>query len=213
MNEVVARTCGDESPEAGRKPTQQEWYQYALRFVESRSVLDAGCGLGHGLDILRTRAARAEGQDLDTRLSREDVRIVELRDIPSKSYDVVTSIDVIEHVENPLDFVAHLARIAREGMFLTTPNWTASRCEWPYHLREYTPREFFNLLRGAGHVTLFKGSTSGSVIHPVQFPKAYFLLNGLRNLGPTAFFTRCVNRLLPSRFKIHSSNAAWVKVA
>src|SRR5207248_2271964 len=99
-----------------------------------------------------------------------------------------------------------------EGFFLTTPNWTCSRCVWPFHLREYTPREFRLLLEPLGKVSLFKGTCSGSVIHPVRHPRAYDRLNDLRNWGPTAFATRCLNRLLPSKFKIHSSNAAWVRL-
>ncbi len=191
-------------------PTQLEWYKFARRYVRGKSVLDVGCGLGDGLRILQEEAVLAEGQDLDPRLARSDVKIVDISEIPDQGYDVVTSMDVIEHVEDPPAFLRHLARIARVGFFLTTPNWTASRCHWPFHLREYTPREFAELLRPVGDVVLFKGTCSGSVIHEVRHPLAYYRLNDFRNWWPTALLTRCVNRLLPSPFKIHSSNAAWV---
>ena len=209
---AIAKECGDESAAAGRGPGQLEWYRFAARFVQQRSVLDVGCGTGKGLEVLRGVAASAHGQDLDERLRAPDVKITDLAGIPDKSYDVVTTIDVVEHVQTPEQFVRDLARIARLGFFLTTPNWTASRCEWPYHLREYTPREFSQLLEPCGHVTLFKGESTGLVVHEVRFPRALYLFNDLRTWPVTAFGARCFNRVVPGQFKIFSHLAAWVTV-
>jgi 2-polyprenyl-3-methyl-5-hydroxy-6-metoxy-1,4-benzoquinol methylase len=141
------------------------------------------------------------------------VRIGPINQVADKDYDVVVSIDVVEHVADPHEFVAHLARIARVGFFLTTPNWTASRCQWPYHLREFTPREFEQLLEPLGTVTLYKGTPNGCVVHPVRHPAAYHAFNALRTLWATAPAAGCVNRLLPAPYKIHSHNAAWVRLA
>jgi 2-polyprenyl-3-methyl-5-hydroxy-6-metoxy-1,4-benzoquinol methylase len=157
-----------------------------------------------------TAAARAEGQDLDPRLGGPGVHIKPVDEVPDKSYDVVVSIDVIEHVEDPAGFLAQLARIARTGLFLTTPNWTTSRCTWPFHLREYTPAQFEALLGAVGQVALFKGTPSGSLVYPVRHKGAYHALNALRNWTPTAFATRCLNRLLPFSRRIQSHNGAWV---
>jgi 2-polyprenyl-3-methyl-5-hydroxy-6-metoxy-1,4-benzoquinol methylase len=167
--------------------------------------------MGRGLETLRTEAALAHGQDLDPRLAGPDVRIAVVEEIADKSYDVVTSIDVVEHVQDPAAFVAHLARIAREGFFLTTPNWTASRCDWPFHLREYTPREFEQLLAGHGGVTLFKGTPQGVEVYEVRHRRAFYAFNDLRTWPPTSFVARCINRLVPAPCKIHSHIAAWVR--
>lgn len=131
-------------------------------------------------------------------------------DIPDKSFDLVTSIDVVEHVEDDEHFVRELARIGREAIFLMTPNWTTSRCVWPYHLREYTPREFMQLLTSLGQVRLFKGNPNGEIAHHVTYPSAYNTLNDLRTWPLTAFPTRCVNHLLPNPARLHSHNAALV---
>ena len=207
---AAARTCGDDDVAAGRGPGQLGWYAFARRFARGKAVLDVGCGLGDGLRLLKDVAATALGQDLDPRLAGPDVQIVDVARIAARSYDVVVSIDVVEHVADPGAFVALLARIAREGVFLTTPNWTASRCRWPYHLREYTPREFEELLRPHGRVELYKGTPDGSAVYPVRLPAAYHAFNALRNRGATAFAARCVNRLLPAPCRIHSHNAAWL---
>jgi SAM-dependent methyltransferase len=208
-----ARECGDEDVSAGRGPGQLPWYEFALRFVKGKSVLDAGCGLGKGMDILRREAREVLGQDLDPRLIRPDVTIGDLSVIPSKSVDVVVSIDVIEHVADPDGFLVELARIAREGIFVTTPNWTASRCKWPYHLREYTPREFKEVLSRVGTtVELFKGTPSGDSVCPVRFIRLYFWLNDLRVSPLTAFPCKCWNHLLPWSCRIHSHHGGWVRL-
>ena len=76
-------------------------------------VLDAGCGLGYGLDILDRTARQASGQDIDPRLANSRVRIAPLSSFPTKSVDAVISVDVIEHIQDDATFVGELARIAR----------------------------------------------------------------------------------------------------
>jgi SAM-dependent methyltransferase len=206
------RECGDEDVTAGRGPGQLKWYEFAPRFVRRRSVLDAGCGMGKGLEILRREASLVHGQDLDERLAREDITVAPLSQIESKSFDVVTSIDVIEHVQDVPAYLSDLKRIARDGIFLTTPNWTASRCRWPYHLREYTPRQLENELSGLGPVTLFKGTPAGDMAFPIRHRLLNHWFNSLRTFAPTAWAARCWNNLLPLPCRIHSHLAAWIDV-
>lgn len=207
------RQVGDESVEAGRGPGQLAWYRFAARFAAGKSVLDAGCGLGLGLQLLRGVAADARGQDLDPRLRSDSIHIGPLATLPSKSVDLVVSIDVVEHVEDDAEFVRQLGRIARQAVFITTPNWTVTRCTWPYHLREYTPREFHALLSPLGKVNLFKGNGPGTAIFPVRHPKAYFALNAMRCFPPASLATRLFSRLLPLPARLHSHNAALVELA
>jgi Methyltransferase domain len=207
-----ARNCGDEALDAGRGPGQLPWYEFATRFVTDSSVLDVGTGLGKGLPILRQSAAIVRGQDLDTRLEASDIFIGPLSDISSKSVDVVTCIDVIEHIEDDQEFVFELARIAKRALFLTTPNWTASRCQWPYHIREYTPQHFEDLLATAGEATLFKGTPDGSRVFPIRHKWWWFALNHFRTTAMTAWPTRMLNNILPDSCRIHSHLAALVNV-
>jgi SAM-dependent methyltransferase len=209
----LVRTVGDVSVEAGRGAGQLAWYRFASRFAAGKSVLDAGCGLGQGTEILRQSARSAKGQDLDPRLQRDGIHIGPLEDVPSKSVDMIVSIDVVEHVEDDVSFIRNLGRIARELVFVTTPNWSITRCAWPYHLREYTPREFETLLGQIGKVTLYKGNGAGTLVYPVTHPSAYHALNGLRQFAPTDFAARCFSRLLlPPSMRLHSHNAALVRV-
>jgi hypothetical protein len=77
-------------------------------------------------------------------------------------FDVVTSIETIEHVNNPSEDVGNMAAVlrARGLLYLTTPNFNSlSRrllgsswniIEYPEHLCYYTPGTITALLRGRG---------------------------------------------------------------
>jgi SAM-dependent methyltransferase len=208
----IARMVGDISVDAGRGPGQLQWYKFASRIIQGKSVLDAGCGLGKGLEILMQTNPVVVGQDLDPRLASKNVIIGPLDAIASKSFDFVTSMDVIEHVEDDRSFVANLCRIAREGVFVTTPNWTITRCVWPYHLREYTPRELNALFEHYGKVRLFKGDSAGANVYPVRFPGLYYIANDMRSFPLTSFITRVTNKLLPDSQRILGHNALFVSL-
>jgi SAM-dependent methyltransferase len=206
------KECGDTSVAAGRAPTQLGWYAFASLFVRDKTVLDVGCGLAQGLEILHRSASFVKGQDLDPRLAAPNVIIRPLREFADRSFDVVTCIDVIEHVREPLEFLTNLRRIACSVIFLTTPNWTAGRCMWPYHLREYTPRELVDLLTPLGILRLYRGTPDGSSVHRVFARSAYFLLNDLMTWRATAPWFKFAHKLLPPSCKIGSTLGALIEL-
>jgi len=196
--EKAPRTCGDEEVLKGRGPSQMDWYAFAAEITEGTSVLDIGCGSGEGLKLLSARARTAMGIDLDARLTRPDVHveIKSIEEMPDKSFDAVVCLDVIEHVTNDRAFVAELVRVARTLVVVTTPNYTMSRNQNPYHVREYTPREFERLFDGYGRATLYAGSARGAERVPVHRRGAYFLVNALYCWKPTLPAAKILKRLL-----------------
>ena len=97
----------------------------------------------------------------------------------------------------------------QKGDYLTTPNWTAGRCQWPYHVREYTPRQLRELCATVGRVQLWKGTPYGDQQWPITHPALNNLLNDAR-VGPLALPTQVLNRLVPQRAKIQSHLAAVI---
>ncbi|HAJ57176.1 MAG TPA: hypothetical protein DCL35_05340 [Candidatus Omnitrophica bacterium] len=198
------KTVGDITVESGRTCSSQlGWYAFAGKFCKGDIVLDVGCGLGKGLELLSKEALKASGIDLDERLRKECVEIKDISKVGTKTVDTVVAMDVIEHVENDVDFAKDLVRVARKQVIVSTPNYTFMRCKWPYHVREYTPGELVGLFRDAGQVELYKGSNSGDDVFPVKYLWVYFLINELRMFFLTAFIMRCLNRILPYPMKIH----------
>lgn len=102
------------------------------RYRTAGRWLDIGCGRGTLL-----RAAGAEGweavgtevapvlvdsmraQGLDARLG-----LTEELDLPCGGFDVISAIEVIEHIPDPDGFIAQAARLLRPGgaMYITTPH-------------------------------------------------------------------------------------------
>lgn len=145
------KQCGSEiNLLAGREPTQLGWYDFAESRIDGKlNFLDVGCGNGKGLDTLARRGRFALGIEVDRRLAGIHPRsiIAEAREIPPGYADVVTAIDVIEHVVEDLVFLKHLRRIARRLVVITTPNRSQTGCTHPYHCREFTLAEFATRLR------------------------------------------------------------------
>jgi SAM-dependent methyltransferase len=128
-------------------------------------ILDAGCGTGGMLDLYRSWPdVEATGLDFAAdalRFSRErgHARLVagDLTALPfrSASFDVVTALDVIEHVPEDAAGVREIARVLRPGGILV-----ASVPAYPFlwgrhdvalhHQRRYYSRPFRRLVEGAG---------------------------------------------------------------
>ena len=123
-----------------RDRIDQHWQcdEHLRRPLEGRTALDVGCGAGLLAEPLARLGAQVTGIDAapelvaaarahSARMGLEiDYRAAAVEDIDGR-FDLVTSLEVIEHVADPQAFVAALAeRLAPGGLLiLSTPNATA----------------------------------------------------------------------------------------
>ena len=137
--------------------------------------LDFGCGAGGFLKFLRERGAFAgqpvqlAGHDVGSyaeRLKRDDhfhiLNLDELSREPDRRYDVVSMIEVIEHLPEPATAIALVARLLKPGglLILTTGNLdcrVARRhgihyryCAPEIHVSLFNPRCLARLYRRVG---------------------------------------------------------------
>ena len=124
---------------------------------ERRHVLDVGCGFGgYG------RALRADGHNwFGVEVKASDcVQLAALglphqqvdgRSLPfdAASFEDAICIEVLEHIENPTDFVAEIRRVIRRRLLVSVPNvelipYLHPYAVVPWHLLEADHRNFFS---------------------------------------------------------------------
>lgn len=146
-------------------PCQKETYYYALNnyVKEGDKVLDVGMGIGYGMNLLSIKAKEVCAVDVDKKAveyctknvlgKNPKVKELKLYDgykLPYKDnyFDVVTCVDVVEHVEDYDKFIDELLRVAKRAVVFGTPN---RRPEYTnpdgtptnyWHLREWSFEEF-----------------------------------------------------------------------
>jgi len=136
-------------------------HRAAYRFAESLArggcAIDLGCGTGYGTAELASAGWRVVGMDRVAPAARarsSSARFVrgDLEQLPfaARSFDTVTSFQVIEHLADPRAYLAQIARVLAPGgvLLLSTPNLRQSDRENPYHLHEYEAAELEAVLAG-----------------------------------------------------------------
>ena len=161
-------------------------YVFARRLAEGRSVLDVGCGTGHGAWLLAdSGATRTTAVDLD----EERVRMVselcaafpgfqaspmdaQRLDFQDGSFQLITCFEVIEHVPRPDMLLAGIQRIlAPDGVaVISTPNRLVRllpfQLPWNReHLREYTLSGFRRTLANHFPATTVFGTHGEPSLH------------------------------------------------
>lgn len=157
-------------------PCQKESYFYALnQYVKNGDrVLDVGMGIGYGMNLLSIKAKEVYAVDVDKKAVEscsktvlgKNPKVRELKHydgyhLPYKDnfFDVVTCVDVVEHVEDYDKFIDELLRVSKRVVFFATPN---RRPEYTnpdgtpknhWHLREWSYEELDTIMKShAKHV-------------------------------------------------------------
>jgi SAM-dependent methyltransferase len=153
-------------------PEENYWFRRHLavyRWIAERCrglrVADLACGEGYGSAVLAESGADVVGVDANPEafeharlryrapnLRFERALVEEFGD--GHPFDVVVFLQTIEHVQKPAELLRRFAELLAPGgvAFVTTPNRLtlappgAERSGNPWHVREYTPAEFAELV-------------------------------------------------------------------
>lgn len=141
-------------------------YQIALPYLKGKKVLDIACGEGYGARfMLDNGALQIEGVDASSQaiesaqslfkdghiaFSTFDAsRVDDL--FEENTFDVVVSLETIEHLKEPAKFLNAIKKVAKEDavIIITCPNdnWYYPKDEQknPFHIRKYSFGEFCDL--------------------------------------------------------------------
>jgi ubiquinone/menaquinone biosynthesis C-methylase UbiE len=134
-------------------------YRHFLSLAQPRwDVVDVGSGEGYGADLIAQSCRSCTGIDYSAeaieharhRYSRDNLRfeqgLATQLPVADCSTDAVTSLQVIEHIDDVRGYLIEIHRILRPGglVYITTPNRLVLSQEVldnEFHVRDYSPDE------------------------------------------------------------------------
>ncbi len=147
-----------------------EWLAHAEAEVGAGRLLEVGAGCGgfvhaalrRGWDVAATEVSLSGLDELRRTQAAVFAGDLTEADYPRGSFDLVVSLEVLEHLPDPMSHLREYLRVTRPGglLLLTTPNFRgfSARClglRWrvvtPEHLCYFSPQTLIAGLRKAGY--------------------------------------------------------------
>ncbi|MFN0031194.1 MAG: class I SAM-dependent methyltransferase [Flavobacteriales bacterium] len=205
------------------------WLDEFEKFRHTNNLLDIGCGNGFFLSEAKKRRWNVYGTEFSNALVQGCVDnginmhegVLTEETFGGVIFDVVTSIEVIEHINNPLDEMQMVNGMLRSGglFYCTTPNWNALSRFWlkdqyniiayPEHLAYFTPRSLNKLMKRCGFEKLKTETTGISITRFNQSTgrkkQAVVSVSSddevLRNKLETKWYLKLIKKLMNAVFK------------
>ena len=125
------------------------------------TVIDLGCGMGQGSRKMAQTAKAVVGVERDpdsimycnespmARVQYALIDVFKFAEVnPSLKFDVCTCIEVIEHIDDYEKLLDIIAGFANDTAYISTIKNTGTKIISPeFHVREWTPDEFKELIR------------------------------------------------------------------
>ncbi len=131
------------------------------KYKSTNRILDIGAGCGFFMKTAKKRGWEVYGTEIDLsaiancdennlNMSYGDINSI---GFPENYFDVVVHIEVIEHINNPNEFVSEIHKILRPGgiTYLTTPNFNA--------LHRYRLKEKYDVISYPNHLCYYTAKT------------------------------------------------------
>ena len=124
-----------------------------LEDKDVKTVLDVGCGVGIFVKELKLKKLKARGIDhskssiryAKRAYGKENFAIANVSSVKLKenSVDAITSLEVLEHLDEPMEVLQKLIKAARYMVIVTVPNGNAIKSK--EHIWSFTEKDFNDL--------------------------------------------------------------------
>jgi SAM-dependent methyltransferase len=156
-------------------------------------ILDVGCGTGANLKML-ARYGQAEGVDISQQAvafcrerGLESVKLGALEQLPyeDESFDLVTALDVIEHLDDDVAGLREIRRVLRPGGFVLVfvPAFMflwGVQDDVSNHRRRYTMTSMLTAIKAAGFSVQWASYANASFFLPVLAVRTIMRWLGVR---------------------------------
>jgi SAM-dependent methyltransferase len=181
-------------------------------------ILDIGCGTGANLEML-SKFGEAEGVDVSTEalaFCRErglsNVRQGEAEHLPYEdcSFDLVTGLDVVEHLDDDVAGLREMRRVLRPGgyAFLFVPAFMflwGTQDDVSHHRRRYTLDGLQRVVREAGFEVERATYANVTFFAPILLGRLLMRATGIRLASENNLAIGALNGLLGRIFGAESS--------
>lgn len=149
-------------------------------YRKTNRILDVGCGRGWFLLEAQKRGWEVYGTEYSPKAvelcEKDGIQMLQgaltEQGFDADSFDVITSFEVLEHINNPIEDLGHIHRYLRsKGLFyLTTPNFNA--------ITRYYLKAEYNIIHYPEHLSYYTKSTLELLARKMDFKKVKFLSTG-----------------------------------
>jgi len=161
-------------------------YEDAAKLTTGLSTLDLGCNNGWGTHLLAGTAKEVIGLDVShvadarQRYGSVDFRLYDGHHLPfsDERFDVVVSLQVIEHIDDPKKYLAEIARVLIPGgrAIFTTPNATVrldpGMAPWnEFHVREFSATDLHGTLSPFFSTVSITGMFATDVLYQTELKR------------------------------------------
>jgi SAM-dependent methyltransferase len=210
---------------AGRRRILESFLERIFDGVDIKDgrprILDVGCGTGANLEML-SRFGEAEGVDVSEAAlafcrarGLTDVHLGAAENLPYEngSFDLVTALDVVEHLDDDVAGLREMRRVLRPGgkALLFVP---AFRFLWgvqddiSHHRRRYRLPELISTLHAAGFYVERATYANITFFMPILFGRVLMRVTGIRPESENNIGVSFLNRPLGWIF---GSESKWLR--
>lgn len=135
-------------------------------FRKSNKILDVGCGMGFFLDAAKERGWKVYGTEYSAKaIERCRAKGIDMKegvlnptDFAEHDFDIVTSFEVMEHINNPVPELTNIHQLLRAGglFYCTTPNFDS--------MLRYQTGEQYNIIGYPEHLSYYTRKTLSRVV-------------------------------------------------